>query len=141
MQQEDIATVTAASGLSLFLLSFLVLAGALGCLVIVTPFLTEIACAAILAYPSWPLYKKIRRSFGRYESAAAFTDDLAAHMRGCPADSLGRGARRRRNRGRIEPLRIFSRKSRMLYPPSFATFHGWARNCNSKSLSSVRCFE
>ena len=76
MRPEDIATVTAASGQRLFLLSSLVLAGALGCLIILTPFLAAIAWAAILAYTSWPLYKKIRRPFGRHESAAAFTMTL-----------------------------------------------------------------
>ena len=42
------------------------------CLVILRPFLALITWAAILAYGSWPLYRIIRRPFGRFHSAAAF---------------------------------------------------------------------
>ena len=138
MQEEDIATVTASSGLRLFLLSLLVLAGTLGCLVIVTPFLAAIAWAAILAYTSWPLHKKIRRVFGRYESAAAFTMTLLLACAVVLPILWVAALLATKSRWRIEPLQLFSRKSRMHYPPSFATFHGWALNCNSKSTDSAQ---
>jgi predicted PurR-regulated permease PerM len=52
----------------------LILAIALGvaCLAVLWPFASVIAWSAILAYVSWPLYRVLRRPFGRFRSAAAF---------------------------------------------------------------------
>lgn len=52
----------------------------IACLVIVSPFLSPIAWAAILAYSTWPLYRRIRPIFGRWSRTAAFamTSLLAA---------------------------------------------------------------
>lgn len=52
----------------------LILAIALGiaCLAVLRPFASVIAWSAILAFVSWPLYRVLRRPFGRFRSAAAF---------------------------------------------------------------------
>ncbi len=52
----------------------LILAIALGvaCLAVLWPFASVITWSAILAYVSWPLYRVLRRPFGRFQSAAAF---------------------------------------------------------------------
>jgi predicted PurR-regulated permease PerM len=52
----------------------LLLAIALGvaCLAVLWPFASVIAWSAILAYVSWPLYRVLRRPFGRFRSVAAF---------------------------------------------------------------------
>jgi len=42
------------------------------CVAILLPFLSLITWAAILAYVSWPLYRVVRRPFGRFQNAAAF---------------------------------------------------------------------
>lgn len=42
------------------------------CVAIILPFLTLITWAAILAYSSWPLYRVVRRPFGRFQNVAAF---------------------------------------------------------------------
>lgn len=47
------------------------------CLAVLRPFGSVIAWSAILAYVSWPLYRVLRRPFGRYQSAAAFCMTLA----------------------------------------------------------------
>lgn len=41
------------------------------CLWVLAPFLASIAWAAILAYVSWPAYRRLRKPFGRSTSAAA----------------------------------------------------------------------
>jgi len=41
------------------------------CLLVLRPFLTSILWAAILAFASWPLYRKIRLPLSRFNSAAA----------------------------------------------------------------------
>jgi len=52
----------------------LILAIALGvaCLAVLWPFASVITWSAILAYVSWPLYRVLRRPFGRFQGAAAF---------------------------------------------------------------------
>lgn len=49
------------------------LATALGiaCLAVLWPFASAITWSVILAYVSWPLYRLLRRPFGRFQSAAA----------------------------------------------------------------------
>lgn len=54
---------------ALIVLAILV-AGA--CFVILLPLLALIAWATILAYVSWPIYRVVRRPFGRFQDAAAF---------------------------------------------------------------------
>ncbi len=44
---------------------------AIACLVVLRPFLAPIAWATILVYASWPLYRRIRAKFGRFNSTAA----------------------------------------------------------------------
>src|ERR1022692_1188717 len=41
------------------------------CLTVITPFLSPIAWAAILAYSSWPLYRRFRPLFGKWGATAA----------------------------------------------------------------------
>ncbi len=53
-------------------LIILVIGVVCACIAILRPFLSVIAWAAILAYVSWPLYRWVRRPFGRNQSAAAF---------------------------------------------------------------------
>ena len=53
-------------------LIILVVGVAYACVAILRPLLSVITWAAILAYVSWPLYRRIRRPLGRFESAAAF---------------------------------------------------------------------
>jgi predicted PurR-regulated permease PerM len=53
-------------------LIILVIGVACACLAILRPLLPTIAWAAILAYVSWPLYRWVRRPFGRNQNAAAF---------------------------------------------------------------------
>jgi predicted PurR-regulated permease PerM len=55
-------------------LGLLLLAIAFGvvCLTVLWPFASVITWSAILAYVSWPLYRVVRRPFGRSQSAAAF---------------------------------------------------------------------
>jgi predicted PurR-regulated permease PerM len=55
------------------MLSTLVVAVGLACFLILKPFLAAIAWSFILAYTTWPLYKLLRRPFGRFKSAAAGT--------------------------------------------------------------------
>ena len=52
----------------------LLLAISLGtaCLAVLWQFASVITWSAILAYVSWPLYRAVRRPFGRFRSAAAF---------------------------------------------------------------------
>ncbi|HWG68223.1 MAG TPA: AI-2E family transporter [Steroidobacteraceae bacterium] len=52
----------------------MILAIALGvaCLAVLWPFASVITWSAILAYVSWPLYRVLRRPFGRFQGAAAF---------------------------------------------------------------------
>jgi len=54
------------------LLAMLVTATLFACLVVIAPFLSPIAWAAILAYSSWPLYRRFRSLFGKWTSTAAF---------------------------------------------------------------------
>lgn len=49
----------------------------LACLWVLMPFLASIAWAAILAYVSWPAYRRVRRPFGRSANAAALVMILA----------------------------------------------------------------
>lgn len=42
------------------------------CLVVLRPFLAPILWAAILAYVTWPIYRRARIPFGRFNSTAAF---------------------------------------------------------------------
>ena len=52
---------------------------ALGCLVVLQPFLTAVLWAAILAYSTWPAYLRLHRSMGsRQWAAAAMTIAVAA---------------------------------------------------------------
>ena len=52
---------------------------ALGCVVVLQPFLTSVLWAAILAYATWPAYCKLHRSLGsRNWAAAAMTTAVAA---------------------------------------------------------------
>ncbi|MGC2030627.1 MAG: AI-2E family transporter [Steroidobacteraceae bacterium] len=44
----------------------------IACLVVIAPFLSPIAWAAILAYSSWPLYQRIRPLFRKLRATAAF---------------------------------------------------------------------
>ena len=53
------------------LLAALVGITAAACLVVIGPFVAPIAWAAILAYASWPLYRRFRSLFGRWDIAAA----------------------------------------------------------------------
>jgi predicted PurR-regulated permease PerM len=53
------------------LLAILLLALALLCLLILAPFITSIVWAAILAYASWPLYRRLRRMLHGYRTIAA----------------------------------------------------------------------
>lgn len=48
-----------------------ILAVALGCWSVLSPFSSAILWAAILAYASWPLYRRLRAPFGRYTTFAA----------------------------------------------------------------------
>jgi predicted PurR-regulated permease PerM len=54
------------------LLAMVVGATGIACLAILSPFLSSIAWAAILAYSSWPLYRRIRPLFGKWNATAAF---------------------------------------------------------------------
>jgi predicted PurR-regulated permease PerM len=42
------------------------------CLAVLWPFASVISWSVVLAYVSWPLYRVLRRPFGRFRSAAAF---------------------------------------------------------------------
>src|ERR1700683_1675939 len=53
------------------LLAVLLVALALLCLLILEPFITPIVWAAILAYASWPLYRRLRRLLHGYRTVAA----------------------------------------------------------------------
>ena len=44
---------------------------ALGCLVVLQPFLTAVLWACILAYSSWPAYLRVHRTLGSRQWAAA----------------------------------------------------------------------
>jgi predicted PurR-regulated permease PerM len=55
-----------------FALGVLVFFIGCACLTILRPFLASITWAAILAYGSWPLYRVVRRPFGRFQNSAAF---------------------------------------------------------------------
>ncbi len=55
-----------------FALIVLVILVSGACVAILLPFLSLITWAAILAYVSWPLYRVVRRPFGRLQNAAAF---------------------------------------------------------------------
>jgi len=54
------------------LLAIMVAVTGLACLVVIAPFLSPIAWAAILAYASWPLYRRFRPLFGKWRATAAF---------------------------------------------------------------------
>src|SRR5664279_360793 len=54
------------------LLAILVALTVFACLVVIAPFLSTIAWAAILAYSSWPLYRRFRSLFGKWTATAAF---------------------------------------------------------------------
>jgi predicted PurR-regulated permease PerM len=54
------------------LLAIVVGVTGIACLVVIAPFLSPIAWAAILAYSSWPLYQRIRPLFGKLSATAAF---------------------------------------------------------------------
>jgi predicted PurR-regulated permease PerM len=58
------------------LLGLLVGAAAFACLIVLKPFLAAIAWAAILSYASWPLYRWVRKPFGRFNTVAAFVMTL-----------------------------------------------------------------
>ncbi len=62
------------AGFDLRRIPLLILAVLVGvaCLAILRPFLAPITWAAILAYVSWPLYRLVRRPFGRFQNASAF---------------------------------------------------------------------
>ena len=53
------------------LLAILLVGLALLCLLILAPFITPIVWAAILAYASWPLYRRLRRMLHGYKTVAA----------------------------------------------------------------------
>ena len=53
------------------LLAILVAVTLFACLVVIAPFLSPIAWAAILAYSSWPLYRRFRSPFGKWSATAA----------------------------------------------------------------------
>jgi predicted PurR-regulated permease PerM len=53
------------------LLAILLVGLALLCLLILAPFITSIVWAAILAYASWPLYRRLRRMLHGYRTIAA----------------------------------------------------------------------
>ena len=53
------------------LLAILLTGLALLCLMILAPFITPIVWAAILAYASWPLYRRLRRLLHGYRTVAA----------------------------------------------------------------------
>jgi len=55
------------------LLAMMVAVTGFACVVVIAPFLSPIAWAAILAYSSWPLYGRFRRLFGKWGTTAAFT--------------------------------------------------------------------
>ena len=61
----------AASWVRPLLLAILLVALGLLCLLILAPFITPIVWAAILAYASWPLYRRLRRALHGYETVAA----------------------------------------------------------------------
>lgn len=54
------------------LLALVVGVTGIACLVVLSPFLSPITWAAILAYSSWPLYRRIRPIFGKWRATAAF---------------------------------------------------------------------
>jgi hypothetical protein len=62
------------------LLALLLTGLALLCLMILAPFITPIVWAAILAYASWPLYRRLRRLLHGYRTVAAL---LMTLMLGC----------------------------------------------------------
>ena len=70
----DIHTERPTAGFDLKRLALVILVILVGgaCLAILRPLLALIIWAAILAYVSWPLYRVVRRPFGRYQGAAAF---------------------------------------------------------------------
>ena len=53
------------------LLLLLALATAAACFVVLRPFIPAITWAAILAYTSWPVYRRLRQAFKRFNTAAA----------------------------------------------------------------------
>lgn len=70
----DVSADRLTTGLDLrrFALVILVILIGGACLAILRPLLALITWAAILAYVSWPLYRVVRRPFGRLQNAAAF---------------------------------------------------------------------
>jgi predicted PurR-regulated permease PerM len=55
------------------LLAILLAATLFACLLVIAPFLSPIAWAAILGYSSWPLYRRFRSLFGKWRATAAFS--------------------------------------------------------------------
>ncbi len=53
-------------------LLLLAIAFGAACLTVLRPFASVITWSAILAYVSWPVYRVLRRPFGRFQGAAAF---------------------------------------------------------------------
>src|SRR5882672_7452725 len=52
----------------------------IGCLVVLTPFVTALLLAVILTYSTWPLYVRLRKSVGNRKNLAAALMMLAAGL-------------------------------------------------------------
>ncbi len=55
-----------------FWLGFLVAGIGIACLVVLEPFLSSIAWAAVLCYATWPVYRVLRKRLRRHDTLAAF---------------------------------------------------------------------
>lgn len=71
MQQSPACSTPRSSIVRPFLLGVLVVVVGIACLDVLTPFLAAIMWAAILAYTSWPLYRRVRKLFGRFTTVSA----------------------------------------------------------------------
>ena len=71
MQQSPVRSTTNIFVERHLLLGVLVILVGVACLVVLTPFVAAVIWAAILAYASWPLYRRLRKPFGRFKTVAA----------------------------------------------------------------------
>lgn len=71
MQQSPVRSTTNNFVERHLLLGVLVILVGIACLVVLTPFVAAITWAAILAYASWPVYRRLRKPFGKFKTVAA----------------------------------------------------------------------
>lgn len=71
MQPSPACSTPRSSIVRPLLLGILVVVVGIACLDVLIPFLAAITWAAILAYTSWPLYRRVRKLFGSFTTVAA----------------------------------------------------------------------